>query len=112
MLNITEMSCYVNLFFHLYNHNNRVVIAILKPEVLQRRNAKNAISLAGQLCTGVVEISYALLALFFATFKHNESWRELASFVKLSEFALIPLVQILCTPPLRSLVLKRKAPAY
>lgn len=112
MLNICELYCYIILFRFLYNHNNRVVIMVLKPEVIQRRNAKNAISLAGQLSTWILETSYALLGLFFVTFAHNESYRELASFVKLSEFALIPLVQILCSPPLRSFVLNSKAPVY
>ena len=110
LLNIIEMWCYVILFRFLHNHNNRVVISVLKPEVVQQRNAKNAISLAGQLSTCVVEISYAVLGLFFIVFDYDETTRELVSFVKLSEFALIPLVQILCTPPLRSFALRRNPP--
>ena len=104
LLNITEIMSYLFLFRHLYVHDNTVAISVLRPEVIRVRNSRNAISLAGQLVTWILESSYLLLLLFYMTFDHSERGRELASIIKLSEFTLIPLAQVLTSPPLKSYV--------
>jgi hypothetical protein len=108
LLNVLELSCYAILFSHIFHHNNNIAILILNPDVIKVRNTKNAISLIGQLATWILEASYALLGLYFASLGLNITGRELASFIKLSEFTLIPLVQILCSSPLKNFVFKNK----
>jgi hypothetical protein len=108
LLNVLELSCYAILFSHIFHHNNNIAILILNPDVIKVRNTKNTISLIGQLATWILEASYALLGLYFASLGLNITGRELASFIKLSEFTLIPLVQIMCSPPLKNFVFKDK----
>ena len=108
LLNVLELSCYAILFSHIFHHNNNIAILILNPDAVKVRNTKNAISLIGQLATWILEASYALLGLYFVSLRLNVTGRELASFIKLSEFTLIPLVQILCSPPLKNFVFKDK----
>ena len=107
LLELIEVSSYLVLFHHLYHHDNQVVKSILRPEVIKLRNKKNAISFLGQLSTWILETLYTLLLIYFISWRQKSALRELASFIKLSEFTLIPLVQILCTPPLRAFVLKK-----
>jgi len=106
VFNMLEVCCYAILFHHIYHHDNNIAILILNPDVIKVRNTRNAISLVGQLSSWILEASYALLSLYFTSLDYQEPSRELASFLKLSEFTLIPLVQIFCSPPLRYFVLK------
>ena len=109
LCNITEMVCYLLLFHHIYQHDNIVAILILNSDVIKIRNSRNSISLMGQLCTWLLETSYFLLLMFFIYFgvATNQGNREKASIIKLSEFTLLPLVQILCSPPLRKFTLRQ-----
>jgi hypothetical protein len=107
MLNITEMLCYVILFCHIYNHDNTVGALVLRPDVIKMRNSRNAISLLGQLSTWLLETSYNLLMLYFIYLYRFDVNQELASIFKLSEFTLIPLAQVLCSPPLRNFLFRK-----
>ena len=106
LLNITEVISYLVLFRYLYVHDNTVAISVLRPEVIKVRNSRNAISLAGQLVTWILEASYFLLMIFYMNFafEHSERSREVASIFKLSEFTLIPLAQVLTSAPLKKYV--------
>jgi hypothetical protein len=106
LLNVAELLSFVVLFYHVYHHDNSVAISILNPKVIKARNTQNAISLVGQLSTWILETAYVLLLLNFAYLFSISTSRELASFIKLSEFTVIPFVQILCSPPLRKFVMK------
>ncbi len=107
MLNITEMLCYLILFCHIYNHDNTVGALVLRPDVIKMRNSRNAISLLGQLSTWLLETSYNLLMLYFIYLYRFDVNQELASVFKLSEFTLIPLAQVLCSPPLRNFLFRK-----
>ena len=109
LFNMVEMCCYLLLFSHIYHHDNKVAILIIKAEDVKLRNSKNAISLIGQLSTWLLEILYFAMLIFFSqlTFRTIEASREIASLFKLSEFTIVPLVQILCCPMLRRFI-KRK----
>jgi hypothetical protein len=103
-VNILELTCYVIVFFHLNDHNNTVAATVLERSVIHRRNRTNAISMLGQVATWLMELSYfCLIFVVFSNGNFAES-RELASIVKTSEFCLIPLVQILTSPPLKRFV--------
>ena len=106
LLNITEVISYLVLFRYLYVHDNTVAISVLRPEVIKVRNSRNAISLAGQLVTWILETSYFLLLIFYMNFavEHSERSREVASIFKLLEFTLIPLAQVLTSAPLKKFV--------
>jgi hypothetical protein len=89
--------CYLVLFNHIYHHNKNIGANVLRPEVIHQRNRKNAITMVGQFCSWILELSYFFLLIFFASRLYHDQRREIASIIKLSEFSFIPLVQILTT---------------
>jgi hypothetical protein len=97
--------CYLVLFDYIYHHNKNIGATVLRPEVIRQRNRKNAITMAGQFCSWVLELSYFFLLIFFATRLYHDQRREIASIIKLYEFSLIPLVQLLTTSSMRQFVL-------
>jgi hypothetical protein len=92
------------LFNYIYNHNKNIGATVLQPEVIRQRNRKNAISMVGQFCSWILELSYFFLLIFFATRLYHDQRREIASIIKLYEFSLIPLVQIFTTASMRQFV--------
>jgi hypothetical protein len=102
--NITEILCYFLLFDYIYHHNKNIGATVLQPEVIRQQNRKNAITIVGQFCSWIFELSYFFLLIFFATRPYHDHRREIASIIKLSEFSFIPLVQILTTSSLKQFV--------
>lgn len=96
---------YIKLFYFLYKHNAVIKLAnILQPEVLQKRNRKNAITLTGQLAGALVELLYAGFITLLLIFKINWEIREYFSVFKTSEFFILPIIEILTSPPLKKFV--------
>ncbi len=102
MCNITEL---LVLFDYIYHHNKNIGATVLRPEVIGQRNRKNAITMVGQFCSWILELSYFFLLIFFATRLYHDLRREIASIIKLYEFSLIPIVQILTTLSMRQFIL-------
>ena len=102
--NIIELVCYLVLFHYIYHHNKSIGAIVLRPELIHQRNRKNAITMVGQFCSWILELSYFFLLIFFATRLYHDQRREIASIIKLSEFSFIPLVQIITTSSMTQFV--------
>ena len=102
LLNIAELGCYITIFSYLSYINKKNASSVLKPSIIRDRNRSNAISLTGQAIGWVMEVWYIILVGVFSTIYKFELTRELSPIIKLFEFALIPLVEIYTTPPLKS----------
>ena len=59
----------------------------------------------GQLATWLLELSYMLIITVFLSGTRRNRIREIVSVAKLSEFVLIPIIQMYTSPPLRKFIL-------
>ena len=108
VFNIIELTCYIISFGYLIYHDNTIAISVLTQDVINQRNKRNAITMVGQLVTWIVEILYVVLQFIFALKGNMGEMREIASIIKTLDFFLIPLVQIVTSPPLKRFLLKNK----
>lgn len=100
----TESFCYIILFSHIFYYDNRVAIRVVKRDVVRQRNRSNVISMAGLFATWLMELAYFIwLALFFK-WNYSDHVRELLTIIKMAEFVIIPLVQVVTSPPLKNFV--------
>jgi hypothetical protein len=90
-------------------HDNKVMKNILQASVIKKRNQVNAISMTGQIAAWLMEVWYAFLIGFLSVFYNVDILREVASLLKSYEFALIPLVEIYASPPIREFTADRKS---
>ena len=101
VLNMLEVSAYINLFHYLINHNNNIASAILQPSVIKQRNQTNAITMFGQMLAWVMEVWYAFFIGILSAYYDIDTLREVASLLKTLEFFLIPLVEVHTSKPIR-----------
>ena len=90
-------------------HDNKVMKNILQASVIKKRNQVNAISMTGQIAAWLMEVWYAFLIGFLSVFYNVDILREVASLLKSCEFALIPLVEIYASQPIREFTADRKS---
>ena len=64
----------------------------------------NAISMVGLLSSWILEMHYIFLSGIMAFYYQSQHVREVAAIVKLFEFVLVPLVQILTSAPIRRFI--------
>ena len=105
-LTLLEIFSYIILFHHIKCHNNDVASNVLAPAVIQQRNAANAIGLAGQFAGWVMEVWYLVLVGLLSSIYNMDAVREYSSLLKDLEFALIPLVEVWTSAPIRSYLVK------
>ena len=106
--NMVEMVCYAIFFTVIFLHDNTLAKAVLKPGEIKQRNQVNAFTMFGQMVTWLLEVSYVLMLLYFAVFSASNTRRELPALLKLAEFTVIPIVQILTSAPLRKFIFKSR----
>ena len=101
MYNMIEFCCYIIFFVHVINHDNNIAAAVLQKETIRQRNHSNAITMVGLFITWIMELSYLgwIVVVYSAGF--SVKTRELPTILKMFEFSLVPLVQIMTSPPLR-----------
>ena len=99
-----ELSCYLTLFQHIYYHDNHVMVTILDAKVITMRNRVNAVTLKGLFATWVMDASYYCWMILFLTSNDYEQMREMLTIVKMSEFAVVPIVQVLTSPAVRKAI--------
>ena len=76
---------------------------ILEASVINARKRRNAISLIGLFATWLLEIFYAVIGGFLATFiKDGNLLREIVELIIPFGFYFVPLVQIYTTPSIKS----------
>ena len=64
----------------------------------------NAISMMGLLSSWILELHYLFISGIMAFFYQSHHFREVAAILKLFEFVLIPLLQILTSAPIRGFI--------
>ena len=106
IFNLIEMVCYVVFFTVIIHHDNTLANGVVKPGEIKQRNRVNAFTMFGQVVTWAMELSYVLVLLIFAGKRKSSNSRELPALLKLAEFTVIPIVQILTSAPLRKFILK------
>ena len=98
---LSESLFYVSFFHFLFLHNNNIAASVLHPAVVKHRNRTNAISMLGLFFTWILEIWYLVLV---AIWPKQGSVREVGSLFKMSDFCLIPLVQIITSAPMKKFI--------
>lgn len=72
-LHITEITCYVVFFHHLYKHNmNILTMDLLSPQEIQKRNRANVLTFMNQFILFLFEISgiaCMFISLVFPSFR-------------------------------------------
>ena len=106
VFNLIELGCYVVFFTAIILHDNTLASAVVKPGEIKQRNRVNAFTMFGQVVTWAMELSYVSVLLIIAAKSKSANSRELPALVKLAEFSVIPVVQILTSAPLRKFILK------
>ena len=97
-----ELACYIAFFHHTIRHDNTVAIIVIQPEVLKLRNKRNAISMIGLLASWLMELWYIIIVgLLTAIIKDPVYVRDVSTLIKMLEFVLLPLVQILSSEPIK-----------
>jgi len=105
MFNTIEFSAYIMLFNFVFKHNkNFLEKAVLNPAVVGRRNRAHGITLIGQTSSWLIEFLYIILAGALGSFFGGSYLREFVSFFKGLDFILIPFIQIVTTPSIRSFI--------
>jgi hypothetical protein len=103
-MTLAEIMIYCVYFYHIYRHDNSERLRRhLEPEVIRKRNKRNAITFFGQFCSFVFDIGINVcLVLATATFgKKPELWVVILS-MKAACFTAMSMVEVLTSSNLRS----------
>ena len=98
-----ELGSYMAIFREQAASTDKVSNSLSATAVKNRRKT-NAISFIGQFLTCLVKCGYILMTLIFSLTLKTDHRRELGAVFRLSQFFIIPLVEILTSPPLRRFV--------
>ena len=98
---VSEFFCYVVIFHHLKVHDNDIMSGVLDKNVIKKRNLTNAVSLSGLFICWSLEFFHLTSAGFLALVVGGNWNRALSIFTRYLEFALVPLVHIRTSPPIR-----------
>ena len=99
----TELLCYVTLFMEQKTSTASVSL-FLSETVVKNRHRANAISLSGQFITCIAGVWYIFMALVISYAFRSEGSREIASMFRISQFGVIPAIEIYTSPPLTKYV--------
>ena len=80
---------------------------IVKKEVVRQRNRNTAISMAGLFATWLLEMAYNIWLALFVWLGYSQQLRELLTIIKMAEFVIMPIIEVLTSPPLRKFVFKK-----
>jgi hypothetical protein len=100
MLVVLQVFCHAKIFLTIMRHNESVAAHILTANSLKRRKMSNSIGLASQIAIWILQIWFIAFALVIRLYDKQIS-SEITSIVKMAEFCLIPIIQIVTTPSLR-----------
>jgi hypothetical protein len=104
LLLLLELSCYVTIFFEQIA-STESVSAYLSEAVVKKRQKTNAVTLSGQFATWMAGGWYIVTGLFISFASHSENGREIAAVFRLTQFGIIPVIEIFTSPPLKRFVI-------
>ena len=92
---VAELVCYVAFFGHMYRHDRGLLTKkLLKAEVIQKRNKKNAISFFGQFWTFLTEFIVLSLTIVSMGQQSDILYRVLVIILLGIEFGLVSVVEV------------------
>ena len=92
---VAELVCYVAFFGQFYFHDREMLKKkILKADVIQRRNQKNAITFLGQFWTFMTECIIVILVFMSLNEKSDISYRAFAVIGFWIEFGIVSVVDV------------------
>ena len=101
---LIEVGCYVIIFYHLFTHDNGNIKAFLSKECIRHRNRSNAITLMGQFYGFCIEsVFMVILTICIVLGKSKIQMRALVIVIKLTEFGILSMVEVLTSEPLRNI---------
>jgi hypothetical protein len=105
---ISEIIIYCIFFHHMYKHdNNQRLRRLLEPQVIKRRNRKNAITFFGQFCSFVFEFTgLVLFTVAYLIGTRATSLHLVAIVFSRISFAIMPMVEVLTSDVLRKKLFK------
>ena len=95
-----EIFCYLIIFLE-QSESTKKVSRYLNETTVKARDRMNAISLSGQFLTWAAGSWYIVLGLIISATDKTDRGRELAAVVRLSQFGIIPAIEIVTSPPLK-----------
>jgi hypothetical protein len=100
---IGELTSYIILFLEQKTSTARVSQS-LSETVVKNRHRVNAISLSGQFITCIAGGWYIFMGLIITYVTRSEKSREIAALFRVSQFGVIPAIEIYTSPPLTRFV--------
>jgi hypothetical protein len=100
---VVEMSSYIMLFLE-QKASTANVSKSLSETVVKNRHRTNAISLSGQFITCIAGGWYIFMGLIITYITRSEKSREIAALFRVSQFGVIPAIEIYTSPPLTRFV--------
>ena len=92
---VAELLCYVAFFGHFYLHDREMLKKkILKADVIQRRNQKNAVTFLGQFWTFMTECIIVILVFISLNEQSDISYRVFAIIGFWIEFGIVSVVEV------------------
>ncbi len=101
LLMLTELLCYISLFKKQLA-NNKTVENLLSQAVIRKRKKNNAVSMLGQFLTWLASGWYIGIGTLISYVIKSDDGREIAVVFRLSQFSIIPAIEIMTSPPLRT----------
>jgi hypothetical protein len=101
LLMLTELLCYISLFKKQLA-NNKTVENLLSQAVIRKRQKNNAVSMLGQFLTWLASGWYIGIGTLISYVIKSDDGREIAVVFRLSQFSIIPAIEIMTSPPLRT----------
>ena len=109
LMTTIEIVIYFMFFRFLYRHNNKKTIrSSLDPQVIQKRNKRNAITFFGQFCSFLFEISvWILFVLTWVIGKEKLWWLwAIVSILRFLSFTIMAFIDVATSKSLRQVMFR------
>jgi hypothetical protein len=91
---------YIKIFLSILHHNNSVAVNLITPTSLLNRNRSNSISFVTQIIIWLLQVWYIAVGILVKLYG-SEHTHQISSLLKMTEFCLIPMIQVATTPSFR-----------
>lgn len=106
---VIEFSCYIAIYYYINNHDSSMLsLSIISRDTYKKRQRTNIISFTGQFFCFLAEwISIATLIIWINIIENYDvtNFKEVYYVVRLGEFGLTSLIQVLASSELRALLI-------
>ena len=105
-ITMSELIVYIIFFRFIYLHdNNEKLRALLEPQVIRKRNKRNAITFFGQFCSFLFEVSiWILFTLAMMVGKGSVLLLAVFSILRTISFTCMTIIEIMTSGSLRSIL--------